>query len=174
MDKAFDSKQQDKQKEILAMEVAKNKTNVAQWGLNVAILLFGLMITTIILVSLGVDITVTTITALSGLLIVWLIGRARGRQLYQRFYIEELERLQQEPDDETASLVSDLTYREIQILHFAALGYANKRIANELGISENTVKHFVSNILTKLDASDRTEAAVIAIKNRIIPIKIAD
>ena len=67
-------------------------------------------------------------------------------------------------------LVSQLTDREIQVLRLAAKGYANKRIANELGISENTVKHFVSRILTKLNASDRTEAVVIALKNGAIPI----
>ena len=46
----------------------------------------------------------------------------------------------------------------------------NKEIANALNISERTVKNHLSNIFKKIDVSDRTQAAVFAIKNDIIKL----
>ncbi len=61
-----------------------------------------------------------------------------------------------------------LSSREIDILKLVAKGMKNREIANILGISEKTVKNHVSSVLRKLDADDRTKAAVIAIKHNII------
>lgn len=61
-----------------------------------------------------------------------------------------------------------LTEREIQVLGGIAAGNANKVIAGQLGISEETVKGYVKNILAKLAANDRTHAAMIALKRGII------
>jgi two-component system, NarL family, response regulator len=63
---------------------------------------------------------------------------------------------------------SDLTDRELQILSSLASGKSNKEIADDLEISEPTVKGHVSNILEKLGASDRTEAVITALKRGII------
>ena len=63
-----------------------------------------------------------------------------------------------------------LTERELEVLRIAALGRSNKRIGAELGISEDTVKAHMKNILSKLDASDRTHAVVTALKRGIIDI----
>ena len=63
-----------------------------------------------------------------------------------------------------------LTSREIQVLNYTAQGYSNKQIALELGISESTVKGYITGILSKLNANDRTEAVVIAIKHSLISI----
>lgn len=52
-----------------------------------------------------------------------------------------------------------------------ASGSSNKEIASTLSISERTVKNHVSNIFKKIDVSDRTQAAVFAIKNDIIKLK---
>ena len=52
-----------------------------------------------------------------------------------------------------------------------ASGAFNKEIALALNISERTVKNHVSNIFKKIGVSDRTQAAVFAIKNNIISIK---
>ena len=59
-----------------------------------------------------------------------------------------------------------LTKREIEVLKLLAEGLFNKEIAYKLSISERTVKNHVSNIFKKINASDRTQAAVFAIKNR--------
>lgn len=63
-----------------------------------------------------------------------------------------------------------LTKREIEVLKLLAEGLFNKEIAYKLLISEKTVKNHVSNIFKKLDVSDRTQAAVYAIKNNIVSI----
>ena len=67
--------------------------------------------------------------------------------------------------------VSDLTRREMEVLKMIASGAFNKEIALTLNISERTVKNHVSNIFKKIGVSDRTQAAVFAIKNNIISIQ---
>ena len=63
-----------------------------------------------------------------------------------------------------------LTRREIEVLIKVANGLINKEIANLLNISERTVKNHISNIFKKIDVSDRTQAAVFAIKNDMIKL----
>ncbi|MFQ5873695.1 MAG: response regulator [Dehalococcoidia bacterium] len=60
-----------------------------------------------------------------------------------------------------------LTARETEVLLLIAKGYSNKEIAAALQVSEKTVKTHVSNILQKLHLSDRTQAALYAIRQRI-------
>lgn len=61
-----------------------------------------------------------------------------------------------------------LTRREIDVLKLLAEGLFNKEIAYRLSISEKTVKNHVSNIFKKISVSDRTQAAVYAIKNNFV------
>ena len=63
--------------------------------------------------------------------------------------------------------LASLTKREVEILTQVACGMFNKEIAVNLNISERTVKNHISNIFKKIDASDRTQAAVFAIRNKI-------
>ncbi len=63
-----------------------------------------------------------------------------------------------------------LTKRELEVLIEVANGMSNKEIALNLDISERTVKNHISNIFKKIDVSDRTQAAVFAIKNNIIKV----
>jgi two-component system, NarL family, response regulator LiaR len=62
-----------------------------------------------------------------------------------------------------------LTPRELEVLALLARGRANKAIALDLGVSERTVKTHVSNILGKLNLTDRTQAAVYAVRHGIVP-----
>jgi DNA-binding NarL/FixJ family response regulator len=62
----------------------------------------------------------------------------------------------------------DLTDREIQVLEGIASGLSNKEIGAELGIAEATVKSHVNGVLAKLEAKDRTDAAMIALKRGLI------
>lgn len=64
-----------------------------------------------------------------------------------------------------------LTRREIEILQLLAEGLFNKEIAYKLSISEKTVKNHVSNIFKKIKVSDRTQAAVYAIRNNYVELK---
>jgi DNA-binding NarL/FixJ family response regulator len=63
-----------------------------------------------------------------------------------------------------------LTKTEIEVLQLIAAGYANKQIAYQLSITDETVKGRVRNILSKLGANDRTHAAVIGLKRGIIEL----
>ncbi len=66
--------------------------------------------------------------------------------------------------------IASLTNRELEVLIQVANGLFNKEIATSLNISERTVKNHISNIFKKIDVSDRTQAAVFAIKNDIIKL----
>ena len=66
--------------------------------------------------------------------------------------------------------VPRLTDRELQVLKLVARGMANRDIAGELFISENTVKNHVRNILEKLQLHSRMEAVVYAVRERILDL----
>ena len=65
---------------------------------------------------------------------------------------------------------SDLSPRELGVLALLAQGYANKRLAVELGISEHTVKFHVSSVLAKLGAESRTEAVTLAARRGLVTL----
>jgi DNA-binding NarL/FixJ family response regulator len=75
-----------------------------------------------------------------------------------------MRRVGEPPDDAS----SQFTAREREVLGLIAEGFANKEIARRLFISEKTVKTHVSNILGKLGVADRTQAAVVAIRRRLV------
>lgn len=64
-----------------------------------------------------------------------------------------------------------LTERELDVLRLLARGLSNKEIASELFISEKTVKTHVSNILAKLHLADRTQAALYAVRQRLVELE---
>ena len=66
--------------------------------------------------------------------------------------------------------IESLTKRELQGVKELAIGKFNRDIAKEMEISERTVKNHISSIFKKLDVTDRTQAAVFAIKNDLIKI----
>lgn len=65
---------------------------------------------------------------------------------------------------------SDPSPRELEVLSLAAAGNSNKEIASELGLSEQTVKHHMGNLLVKLEARDRTQAVTEALKRGLISL----
>lgn len=69
---------------------------------------------------------------------------------------------------EAIALAEPLTPREIEVLNQLAGGLSNKAIANQLHISEHTVKFHISAILSKLDAASRTEAVAIGIRTGLV------
>jgi DNA-binding NarL/FixJ family response regulator len=70
--------------------------------------------------------------------------------------------------DREAANSQDLTSRELQVLRHLGLGLSNREIARSLEISVETVKEHVQNILRKLDSRDRTEAAVLAVRDGLV------
>ena len=61
-----------------------------------------------------------------------------------------------------------LTNREVQVLRHVALGLSNREIGRSLEISVETVKEHVQNILRKIKVSDRTQAAVWAVRKGLV------
>jgi DNA-binding NarL/FixJ family response regulator len=80
----------------------------------------------------------------------------------------EFSALSRREEHSERSTFSPLTQREIEVLKFVAMGETNRQIADKLGISENTVKNHVRNILEKLHLHDRMEAAMYAIEARLL------
>ncbi|MGN6520046.1 MAG: response regulator [Dokdonella sp.] len=90
---------------------------------------------------------------------------ARGEAvLHQRVAARLMELLRQE-NEPGAEMLDSLSQREREVLALIAEGLNNQQIAERLGIGEKTVKTHVSNVLGKLDVSDRTQAAVYAWKS---------
>jgi len=67
--------------------------------------------------------------------------------------------------------VDDLSAREIEVLRSVAAGNSNKIVADDLSISEDTVKGHMKNIMSKLGANDRTHAVLIAMKRGFLEVQ---
>ena len=83
--------------ERTATRRARDRAGAARWDLNIAIFLFAVLILVIILATytkMGIEVVAPI--AIFGLAMVWLVGWKRGKQLYQRFYGEELSKLEEE------------------------------------------------------------------------------
>jgi NarL family two-component system response regulator LiaR len=76
--------------------------------------------------------------------------------------------MQEFTNPQPATPKHDLTERELEVLRLIAQGKSNKEISDDLVLSEKTVKTHVSNILQKLHLSDRTQAAVYALRQKIV------
>jgi two-component system NarL family response regulator len=71
-------------------------------------------------------------------------------------------------EQEAGAAVPSLTEREREVLAAIAAGSSNQEVAEDLFIAEGTVKFHVNNILTKLGASDRTEAVVLGLQRGLL------
>jgi DNA-binding NarL/FixJ family response regulator len=91
---------------------------------------------------------------------------AAGRTAFQPAVTETLmAAIRRSPSASSDSYVTEaLTAREREVLHLICAGYSNKEIADLLALAEGTVKNHVSNLLLKLDARDRTRAALKALQ----------
>jgi NarL family two-component system response regulator LiaR len=91
-------------------------------------------------------------------------GAAQGRSTLDAAATQALiQTTQQKP-----SSGQDLTPRELEVLRLLVQGKTNKEIAVDLDISKSTVRLHVSNILTKLEVANRTEAASTALQNKLV------
>lgn len=71
-------------------------------------------------------------------------------------------------DDTDRVATRELTARETEVLRLVAMGLSNRAVAHRLGISENTVKNHVRNLLDKLRLRSRTEAAMYAVREKLV------
>jgi DNA-binding NarL/FixJ family response regulator len=84
--------------------------------------------------------------------------------------VQYLQTLTQSAHDEARQKTYGLTPRELEIVSAVAMGYANKEIAECFTITEDTVKHHLSNIYDKLGVYTRLELALFAV-NKKLPLK---
>ncbi|MFC3713168.1 response regulator [Sphingoaurantiacus capsulatus] len=90
---------------------------------------------------------------------------ASGQTAFQPAMTDSLmAALQRTPASADSYVSEPLTGREKEVLHLICAGYSNKEIADLLSLAEGTVKNHVSNLLLKLDARDRTRAALKALQ----------
>lgn len=78
--------------------------------------------------------------------------------------LREFNRREQIPLPAESPILTDLTERELSILHLMAQGKTNAEIADTLFLAMGTVKNNVSSIISKLQANDRTQAVVLALR----------
>jgi DNA-binding NarL/FixJ family response regulator len=78
---------------------------------------------------------------------------------------------QQAKPPESSALVDALSERELDVLRLLARGLSNAEIANRLYLSQGTVRNYVSSVLAKLQVSDRTQAAVLALRYGLVDLK---
>jgi len=95
-------------------------------------------------------------------------GEARLHPDITRRLMQKVSTPENSPQEKS---ISELTEREKEVLHWVARGSNNREIAQELCISENTVKTHVSNILSKLGLEQRTQLVLYAIKNKLVDIQ---
>lgn len=152
--------------ERLAAKRARLRAKTAGWDFTMAIAAYAILTAVIILRLEGFGTEIVAPIAVLGLAMILFIHKRRGGQLFERYYAEELLELQEHSHGEKseALIPSPLTPRETEIIDYVALGYLNKQIAGKLGISEQTIKNHMSSILRKLDANDRTQAVVMAMR----------
>lgn len=93
--------------------------------------------------------------------------------LHPKVAARVLQNIRRDSEDDSI-IYTELTEREMDVLKLIANGYSNSQIAEELVISENTVKGHVSNILSKLHLADRTQAAVYAWQKGIVKREPSD
>jgi len=90
----------------------------------------------------------------------------RGSSVFEPEVTQKM--MEKDQKDDNLILHDDLTGREKEVLQLIAKGYSNQEIADDLFITLKTVKTHVSNILSKLEVSDRTQAAIYAFKHDIV------
>jgi DNA-binding NarL/FixJ family response regulator len=94
---------------------------------------------------------------------------ARGESLISPRIASQLVRRLREPEEVESELAgSELTPRELEVLEMLARGMDNPEIAKALYLSQHTVKNHVSSILVKLQVENRIQAAVRAVRGRLV------
>lgn len=94
---------------------------------------------------------------------------ARGRKYYDP---DLMSSLMDDAGAKEEQVMSDLTPKELEVLLALGKGRSNKEIANELFITEFTVKKHVSQVLAKLDLTDRTQAALYALSKGLVQFEL--
>jgi predicted membrane chloride channel (bestrophin family) len=112
VDEAEGTKEVRAELEQIAAGRARDRAKAATWNLDIAVFLFAILIIIIMLLFQDISIEIVAPVALFGLVMVWLVGWRRGRQLYQRYYDDELLKLRQETES-TVKTTAEESIEEI-------------------------------------------------------------
>ncbi len=113
-DKTEVSQQARGETERMAAQRAQERARVARWDLDIAVFLFAILIIIVILLFQEIGIEIVAPVAVFGLAMVWLVGWRRGRQLYQRFYDEELSKLKPQQKETKEETVEERVQRALR------------------------------------------------------------
>lgn len=94
--------------------------------------------------------------------------------LAKKLFGELSKRVEKKPDPAEINLKrreERLTYREVEVLQMIGKGLSNQEIAQQLFLSEKTVKNHLTNIFRKISVTDRTQAVLYAIKHKIVVLE---
>jgi DNA-binding CsgD family transcriptional regulator len=156
----------------LLLQKAGDKAISLRWNKYSLLFIFSTLLVVLILVFNNVNLTIVSIVAALGLAAFWIFATWQGKNLEKRFF--EQEKTYYEalfPEDRSKTLEMDissnqaspLSKREMEVMKHIVQGNTNKQIAQELDITDQTVKNHITNILKKMNVSDRTSAAVMAL-----------
>lgn len=107
------AKQVSLETERMATQRAKIRARTGKWDLDIAIFLFVVLIIVIILLFQDFGVEIVASVAVFGLAMVWLVGWRRGKQLYRRFYDEELAKLEQELKQSVEETIEDMVKKAL-------------------------------------------------------------
>jgi len=108
------SERENKEKERLAIQRAKDRARTARWDLNIAIFIFAVLIIVIILLFQGVPLEIVAPVAVFGLGMVWLCGWRQGNQMFERYCEEELAKLEYERTRQVEETIEEAVRKAIR------------------------------------------------------------
>ena len=114
MDQTEDANPPSPENQQLAAQRARDRARMARWDLDIAVFLFGVLTIVIILLFQGIQIEIVAPIAIFGLSMVWLVGWRRGKQLYQRFYDEELSKLERQQEKTTDETIEEKVQKALR------------------------------------------------------------
>ena len=107
------TKQVSPEMERTAAQRARDRAKAARWDLDVAVFFFAILATVMILLFQGTGVEFTAPAAIFGLAMGWLMGWKKGKQIYARFYDEELSKLGKELE-KTMSALEEIIKERVQ------------------------------------------------------------
>jgi DNA-binding CsgD family transcriptional regulator len=159
----------------LLRQRAAERASSRRWNQYSLLVISAVLIAVIILQARQISLYVTGGVALAGLCIFWFFTFVQGRRLEQKLYEQETADYQNlssggltPPAAGARGGESPLSTRELEVLRCIVQGCTNKEIARKMYISEQTAKNHITHILKKMNVTDRTAAAVMALRLGLI------
>ena len=140
-----------------------------RWNRYSLLVIYTILIAVVVMSLTGLNQYLTAAVAAAGLAFFWIYTFLHSQQLEKQFYREESEHYRQQfsvsaPENAGRPELAPLSEREMEVLCRIVRGSTNKDIARQLNISQQTAKNHITHILKKMEVTDRTSAAVMALR----------